>query len=415
MSIFDNDFQEAGADAAELFKSSASVVAAPEGSALISINGNIVTAQKVAVERQPDKILATLSILAKMAGDNYYYYWKTKNRDGTQGEVFGPTIKLANDVVREYGNCVTGVDIRETPTHYIFAARVTDLQSGSSMTRLFQQRKDQNTGMKDKDRAADIIFQIGQSKAIRNTVANFLATYVDYALEEAQKSRIALYDADLVGSRKKAQEAIQNRGIDLVAVEKAVGHVIAEWTARDLARISGSLQAIKDGMVTVEDVFPSGEMPKAPGSTTAAPAPPPKTTTAPPPPEQKAEEPKKQAPAPSAPAKKTKAPAKPAAKPKAKVKPSQDAVAAKTEKAPAPTTQEPLVDDSELDEKSLTTYRELNGEIDALLEKFAADKNGDNAVDGLVALSKDPRRNLLAPDHKKKIKDRIAEELEKLM
>ena len=268
------------------------------------------------------------------------------------------------------------------------------------MTRLFQQRKQQNTGMKDKERAEDIIFQIGQSKAIRNTVANFLQTFTDFMLEEAKKSLIDRFGKDLPGSRERAQGALEDRNIPLTNVEKVIGRAIGEWTAKDLARVAGSLQAIRDGMVTIEDVFPSGDTPHEAGSSNKAPPPPAKKTEAKtdskPPAEAKDGETAKEAAREPEPEKTAQA-ADPAPK--------------ETKKKPEPKKEEPLVDDSALDGDQDKLAETMVEQIEAAV----VDAKKQDDPDLIMAFNKDPRMKMLHPAGKAKVKQAIVDAVEAMM
>lgn len=354
----------------------------------ITIQHDIITAQKIAVPRNLNKVLADLKILAKMGGDNYYYAWETKNRDGGRGEVFGPTIKLANDVARTYGNCSITCDRRENDTHYLFAARFTDYETGFSMTRMFQQRKEQKTGMKDKDRAEDIIFQIGQSKAIRNVISNALQNMVDFTLEEARSNLVAKFGTNIEAYRTRAIDGIEDRKIPLNDVEKAMGRTAKEWTAKDLARLAGTLQAIKDGMVTVEDVFPTGDAPKEPGQSSAP---------QPPAPAKKKEEPKaeKAAPEPETTKEGPKDP-EPEKTATAKAEPVQEP----KKQEPEPEKKaEPLIDDRPIDK----TPEQLTADLEEDIAGSLVDARDKDEPDLILNPKKDPRFALLTPTGKKQV------------
>lgn len=233
--------------------------AEPTGTPLVvQHNHGYITAQKVDKPRDEALILNKLKIISSMAGDNYYYEWNTNNRDGTQGTVTGGTIKLANDLARIYGNCVNAIDCREINSHWLFKARFTDLETGYSLERLFRQRFKQDVGKKmDADRQTDIIFQIGQSKAIRNVTLNALQTFADFAVEEARASLIEKIGKNVDHFRVRATEALEEMGIPLVNVERILARKVGEWRAKDLAKIRANINSIRDGMATKEDLFPA--------------------------------------------------------------------------------------------------------------------------------------------------------------
>lgn len=227
----------------------------------VRVFGSLVTAQRVAVARNEKAIVQKLREAAAVYGDNYYYEWETKNRDGTRGLVTGITIKGAMTVVRLFGNCA--VDVRAVPfseTHDMFYARFADLETGFSTVRAFKQRRSQNIGMKDKERGEDIIFQIGQSKAIRNVINNALQ---DFCGEVVEKSRNALIEkmegdgkfADKVAGALKS--LMEKHTISDKMAETYIGRPLAEWVNRHIAKMYVAMKSIDNGDAAVSDVFAS--------------------------------------------------------------------------------------------------------------------------------------------------------------
>lgn len=99
-----------------------------------------------------------------------FYSWPVKGKGGPS-VVKGGSIGLAMSIARNYGNCAIPVVAEENPTYILFRAAFIDLETGFTIERMFRQRKKQDIGKKyDSDRAEDMTFQIGQSKAIRNVV-----------------------------------------------------------------------------------------------------------------------------------------------------------------------------------------------------------------------------------------------------
>lgn len=230
------------------------------GPALDEAMANIVTAQKVAVKRDMGAIMRTVQTIAAAAGQKFYYSWSVNDRaNNRQSLVEGLGIKGAMAVATCYGNCrVDAVIAQETQSHVTFAARFVDYETGFTLTRLFQQRKGQNTGMKDKDRAADLVFQIGQSKAIRNVIIQALPILCEEAKDSAKS---ALLDR-IAGNPEAARAAILSRlddlGVDNNRVERVVGRTVAKWSAQHMARIWAELTAIQDGLADADDLYPIG-------------------------------------------------------------------------------------------------------------------------------------------------------------
>lgn len=268
----------------------------------------IITAQPCQIRRDIPAFLQKIKVLAQMAGEDYCYRWPVKSGGGTKF-VEGPTITLANDLAREYMNCMVDVRAVEQGDNTLFYARFIDYETGFCMTRAFRQRKNQKTMNTDAERAADIVFQIGQSKAIRNVVVNALQTYSDYAYREARGSLVRQIGEKLEEWRAKMKQGIEAKKYDLKRIEAAVGNTIDKWLAPDIARVIAELKSIGDGMASFEDMYPSGDKPenkteglkanlKAKAAKQETPAPEEKKETPPPAaeekPEPKAAEPKQE-------------------------------------------------------------------------------------------------------------------------
>ena len=198
--------------------------------------------------------------MAAWAGDDWFYRYPVRTQGGGQDWITGPTIKLANNVARVFGNNVTEVREIDTGDAYVFYARFTDIETGFSMESAYRQRKGQATlKTKDPQRALDQVYQIGQSKAIRNVIVNSLGIYCDFAFEEAQNSLVDKIGKNLEGSRKRILERIGSLSVELPRVERSIGRVAKNWLATDIARIVAMVQGVEDGMATADETFPKIE------------------------------------------------------------------------------------------------------------------------------------------------------------
>lgn len=216
-----------------------------------------VGAVKVAVERDDAKVIQKIKVLASAAGSRFYYRFPVKNKDGTTSNIEGPSIDCALAVARTWGNCDIDVRVQDEGDHWIFLARFRDFETGFTLSRAFQQRKGQVT-MKTKDpgRALDIVFQIGQSKAVRNVICNALGDMTEFAFEEAKSSFVERIGKRVEYYRDKAIERLAELKIDVKRVEAIIGRVAKDWMAPELARIIAELTAIQDGMAAPEETYP---------------------------------------------------------------------------------------------------------------------------------------------------------------
>lgn len=231
-----------------------------QGDVAINSFGGVVTAQRVAVPRNHNAIIQKLKALCAMAGDGYVYSWPVKDRKNQREQIVeGPTIKLANDLARTYGNCQIDVRVQRDGDWLVIYARFTDLETGYSYTRPFQQRMNQDTGMKDAERRMDMVFQIGVSKAIRNVVVNALSTFADFMVEEAKNNLIAKVQENPDKAHGFIDKVLDRFEIDVARVEAVIGRKRDKWTVRDLARVYQEMRGLVDGMTNADELYPTAE------------------------------------------------------------------------------------------------------------------------------------------------------------
>ncbi len=233
------------------------------GRAVIKQEARITTAQRVAVPRDMAALMQKLAILCASFGDRFVYSWEVNDNANRRKQVIeGGTIQLANAIVSIYGNCAVECDIEDTKDHWVFKAYFMDYEAGVTVSRLFQQRKKSTMGGRyEADRALDMQFQIGQSKAIRNVVLNALGYLRDYAVEQSKQAVVRKFNSP--ENRDKAwafiDMVIAEHGIDIKQLEAVRGRKAKNFTVQDLARTYTEVMAIHDGMADPADIFPSQE------------------------------------------------------------------------------------------------------------------------------------------------------------
>jgi hypothetical protein len=225
---------------------------------------DMIPAQIVPVKRDLQSIMRNIKILAEAAGEDYYYSFPAKEKvtDPETGRetwvetaIEGPSIKLANDLAREYGNCGVRTRVEDNEKNWTFYALFYDLERGYTLERPFQQRKDQKT-MGKGGRAQDIAFQIGASKAIRNVVTNALETFSNFMLETAKQSLAENVGRRLDYYRQKCLDRLKELAIDVRRVELIVGRKAVDWRVPEVVKLIAQIKAIGDGMANVSDIFP---------------------------------------------------------------------------------------------------------------------------------------------------------------
>jgi len=249
------------------------------GYALQQTRTQYTTAVAVQKPRSISKIAHNVLEEAKLAGSSFYYRWEVFDREKNRKvPVEGESIGLAMCIARNYGNCVTDIElVTETPTHYLMKGVFVDLESGFTCPRLFRQRKSQKiSGRMDIERQEDIVFQIGQSKAIRNAVAQAMPRWlIDRAIEVAKAAELSqIKGENIVMSRTKVLDFFAGYGVTAERIESERGKPVDDWSPEDIVSLRGMATALKEGRITADELFPVKEPKKADnGKDTEAPEP----------------------------------------------------------------------------------------------------------------------------------------------
>lgn len=211
--------------------------------------------REVSTKRDEAGILQRIRVLAAAAGSSWYYRFPVKNRKQNRTDwIEGPSIELALDLARIYGNCHVDCRAEDYGNVILFHARFHDVETGFSLTRPFQQRRGAaKLGGDDVGRRDEIDFSIGASKAIRNVVVNALKTYANFAFEEARDAIVEKIGKNIERWRT---DTIEHLRVDLPRVEAVIGRPAAAWLAPDIARVRAMGKAIEEGMATWDETFP---------------------------------------------------------------------------------------------------------------------------------------------------------------
>lgn len=234
----------------------------PQGG-MIGTRGAFSTAMKVLRERNLKKIEDALLIEANLAGEDFVYGWGA-GRD----RIEGPSIQLALAAVRCYGNCaVEMLPVQETPDAYVFTAAYVDFETGFTLTRQFRQSKNSVVaGKHDAERKADMRFQIGQSKAIRNVVVNAMPSHlIRNAIDTAKAGVRVKLEQYIAKNGTAAAVELMLRGLakhgvtEAMVLAKAGAAKLEGVTIDNLVMLRGDLAALDDGREFVSELFPAPE------------------------------------------------------------------------------------------------------------------------------------------------------------
>ena len=230
----------------------------PVAGGAIQTKTSYTTAMQVIRPRNLTVVTQRVLEEASIAGDEFYYSW---SQGGSTIE--GLTVGAAMAIARNMGNCAVPVTVEETKDTYIFTATFIDLETGFNLQRSFRQNKVSQKSKSGKEiysgeRGADIIFQIGQSKAIRNVVLNAVPNWLSKKVIEKAKENISK-KIEQMGTEKakayiiKKAEALK---VGLDVIENSFGKM-GGWDTVKMVQISGAFRAIEDGFANIQDAFPS--------------------------------------------------------------------------------------------------------------------------------------------------------------
>lgn len=229
------------------------------GQTMQQVRTGFTTAVSVQKPRNRMAIIRACEEEAAIAGDEFYYAWTVKTKDSGPKLIEGPGVGLAQAAARNWGNCGVMVDIEEKPEAYIFTATFVDLETGFNLQRAFRQAKKKNIGKKyDEDRAEDIIFQIGQSKATRNVICNALPNWlIKRMMDESKKNVIAkIQKKGIDAARKDVLAFFQKHGIEQERVEAKIQKKAVAWNIDDVGLLYGAMRSLVEGVESPDELFP---------------------------------------------------------------------------------------------------------------------------------------------------------------
>lgn len=233
----------------------------------IQMAGNrYITAAAVQRPRSLTAVSNSLYEEARLAGEDFFYAWNVKMKNGNTKEVKGGSIGLAMSVFRNYMNCFVDVEYEELPDKYILTGVFVDLENGVTFKRMYSQRKRPNIGPKmgeDRERMDDITFQIAQSKAIRNVVLSVAPQWmVDEAIRIARDTavgKLKAKNAKKKGSLKQSIDAMleffKGYSVTVDMIEYNLSKKIKDLDEEDTVTLRSAAKAIKDGTASARSIF----------------------------------------------------------------------------------------------------------------------------------------------------------------
>lgn len=243
-----------------------------QGATLMRIENDSMLAVAVQRPRNEANVLKgalnELAMVPEEAKKNYYAI-PYKDRDtGKIVTVTGPSINAAMALARRWGNCSAATRIvNEDATGFDIEGVFIDLESNFRVSKPFRvgktaKRKGGGAYILDPQRLLMAV-QAGASKASRNAILAGLPTYLVRAYDTRARE-IAAGNLDAAADPKKVAglfRAFERFKVTKEMLEAYVEMPIADWTGETLSNLIGLGNALNDGQVTLEDLFPPKEEP----------------------------------------------------------------------------------------------------------------------------------------------------------
>ena len=215
----------------------------------------------VSVTKPRDLAVVLKGVMEEIALDpeEMFYYWEVKTKNDGMKPVEGGSISLALAVVQNWTNVALLMKVEEDNTHYTFYPTLIDVEKGFTLTRAFKQIKKGYTGKMDKERAQDLQFQKGQSKAIRNLISNGTSRVL---WKKCYRAARALYikeleKGDISDKVDRCIIAFDQMGVHVDRLKSYVNiDDISRWTGTELANLRSAYAACAEDSKLIRDIFP---------------------------------------------------------------------------------------------------------------------------------------------------------------
>jgi hypothetical protein len=255
----DDDMMQAARSLGELQKADSNLTITQER----NLFGDIVTARPMQVLRNEQRILKKIDILSAAAGTRFFYRYPVRNRRTKSVDyIEGASVKCTDAVLMLYMNAAVESRTVAIPGdkggNYICYSRFCDWENGVSLTMGQLVPRSATLGGEDEERRQQIAHNVGQSKSRRNVVNAALGEYIHRAFMAAKNSLVERIGRDIAKSRQVIVKELEGLGVpDLVVrVEQVYGRKVGDWLAPDIARVYAEIQAVEDGMSSVDETWP---------------------------------------------------------------------------------------------------------------------------------------------------------------
>lgn len=181
------------------------------------------------------------------------------------GTVAGPSIHLARELARVWGNIdygITELSRDDNARTSEVMAWAWDMQTNtrSSNTFVVPHARDTKSGRKDILDLRDV-YENNTNQGSRRVREAIFAVIPTWFVQEAQDlchSTTVKGDGTPLAQRiTLAIDKLNELGVTVDRIERKVGRKSAAWDAHDVARLGVSFASIRQGTVRIEDEFPS--------------------------------------------------------------------------------------------------------------------------------------------------------------
>lgn len=233
-----------------------------DGATMERVQTQFQTAVRVQVPRNLEPIKKSALQEFAMGGEEMFYAWDIggKNPKHIEDISIGGALVLH----RLWGNCAYDVNLeQDSRKAWLLKAIWVDLESGASFPRLYLKTKTAAVGKYTDQRAMDMQFGDGQSRAIRNAILAGIPRWLQKQCLESAKAGLAHSVSEDRNAGAKVVEAFQEQfGIGKEQLEAHVDRKFDHWTPDHIAILVALGKAIKDGQTSVDEVFAPPEPPE---------------------------------------------------------------------------------------------------------------------------------------------------------
>ncbi len=201
--------------------------------------------------------------IPEFAEKAYYSYPRSKT------EIFGPSIHLADEFKRIWGNIVTKQTIvHEDDDSFVIEVMAWDLQTNvasgrQAVIKNLIQRKDasgRTQWIRPDERDKRELIERHHSLLRRNCILGLLPRwFVDKVVRisrDTMKKRAGKVNIEEL--RKKVELDFEAMGIYREQIESYIGHSLSATTVEEIAELQGIIQSIRDGAARKEEYFGQG-------------------------------------------------------------------------------------------------------------------------------------------------------------